>query len=171
MAKYKGSGVVVSSDYHKVTWTGKTKSGNAVVITLPKAINLGNIDWTFADKDDVVPEITFTGVYTNTDEMVQNGSACDEPWTIEYTAGSGEANNIILGAGVFAIDDVDVALTRGGGSFSVERTFREINADGDRGAVEGRIVMDESRCTLTMNVLQILTRLDDVYAGVVAATT
>lgn len=171
MAKFKGSGVIVNSDYHEVKWTGKTKAGNAVVITISDAINLGNLDWTFAEKDDVVPQVVFTGVYKNTDEMTFDASEVDEPWDIEFTTGSGEAGNIILGAGIFSIDGVDVALTRGGGSFNRELTTREIKADGDRGPVKGRIVIDEARCTLTMNVLQILTRFDSAYAGVVAVTT
>ena len=67
---------------------------------------------------------------------------------------------------MFYIGQTAVALTRGGGSFNVEREFREINADGDRGAVKNRVVMESSRAKLTMNILTMLTRLTDIYAGI-----
>lgn len=156
-----GTGVIASTDYHKVTWTGTTKGGQAVIVTLAKAINMGNIEWTFAEKDDTVATVTFTAVYTNTDAA---STSTAEPFTVEYadgtTAGAGE---IVLGAGVFAIDDVDVALTRGGGSFKVEREFRQINADGDRGPVEGRIAIDASTATLELNALTMLTSMTKLY--------
>lgn len=168
--KYKGTGVVSSADFHDVVWTGRTKAGNAVVITLKDAINMGNLDWTFAEKDDVVAQVVFTGTYSNTDEMALTDADYEEPWTIEYASASGEAGNIILGAGVFSIGGVDIALTRGGGSFNVEREFRQINADGDRGAVKGRVVLDASNATLTLNALQILTNLSSLYPAMAVVT-
>lgn len=48
--KYRGTGSVASTDFHSVKWTGKTKSGKAVVITMPKAINMGDIDWSMVEK-------------------------------------------------------------------------------------------------------------------------
>lgn len=156
-----GTGLIADSDYHKVSWTGKTKGGQSVIITLPKAINNGNIDWTFAEKDDTVATISFEGVYENTDAA---STSTAEPFEIKYTDGTtAGAGEIILGAGIFSIDDVDVALTRGGGKFSVEREFREINADGDRGAVEGRIVIDASRPKLELNALTMLTTVKNLY--------
>lgn len=160
MAKYKGTGIVASTDFHAVKWVGKDKGGNAVTITMPKAINLGNIEWTFAEKEDVVAQVVFTGVYDNTDATA---TSMDEPFTVEVAGTTPGASEIVLGAGIFYIDNTAIALTRGGGSFNVEREFREINADGDRGAVEGRIVMESSRPTLTMNTLQIMTKLVDLY--------
>lgn len=165
MATYKGTGAVASADFKAVTWTGKTKDGSSVVITLKNAINMGNIEWTFAEKDDVVASVTFTACYDNTNEMA---SETEEPWSIAYTAGSAAtaSGEIILGAGVFSVGGTDIALTRGGGSFSVEREYRNINADGDRGPVKGRVVMEGSIATLTMNSLQILTRLGDLYSSI-----
>jgi len=165
MATYSGTGAVTNADFKSVTWTGKTKSGQSVVITLTNAINMGNIDWTFAEKDDTVAAVTFTACYDNTDAMA---STTTEPWSISYTAGTGAtaSGEIMLGAGVFAIGGTDVALTRGGGSFSVEREYRNINADGDRGPVKGRVVMEGSTATLTLNSLQILTRMDDLYGSI-----
>lgn len=167
MAKYKGTGIVASTDFHSVKWVGKDKGGNAVTITMPKAINLGNIEWTFAEKDDVVAQVVFTGVYDNTDATATN---TDEPFTIEVAGTTAGASEIVLGAGIFYIDNNAIALTRGGGSFTVEREYREINADGDRGAVEGRIVLDGSRPTLTMKTLQIMTKLVDLYPAMAITT-
>lgn len=169
----KGTGIVSTSDFHSITWTGKTKKGNSVVITLNNAINKGNIDWTFAEKDDVVAQIAFEGGYANTNYMVSTAGDYEEPWSISYAKGGSDtaADEIILGAGVFAIDGTDVALTRGGGQFTVEREFRDINADGDRGTVKDRVVMDASRATLTLNALTFLTSMPKVFAAISVATT
>lgn len=163
MSKITGTGTIASTDYKAVKWVGKTKDGKAVTVSLPKAINLGNIDWTFAEKNDVVAQVVFTAVYSNTDET-SNSTA--ENWEVEINGQTAGANEIMLGAGIFYIGETAIALTRGGGQFTVEREFREINADGDRGPVEGRIEMEASRATLTMNTLQILTRMTDLYAGI-----
>ena len=165
--KYIGTGEVISADFKTVKWVGKTKGGNAVTIELSDAINMGNIEWTFAEKNDVVPSIEFQACYDNTDSA---SASTVEPWSVETddstTAGASE---IVLGAGVFYVGSTPIALTRGGGSFNVEREFREINADGDRGAVKGRVEMVSSRAKLTMNVLTMLTRLTDIYSGIAAS--
>lgn len=163
MAKYQGTGAISDIDYKAVKWVGKDKGGRAVKIEFENAINLGNIDWAFADKDDTVAEIVFTAVYTNTDEA---SSDTKEPWTIDIAGTTGGASEILLGAGILTIDESAVALSRGGGKFTVEREYREIIADGDRGPVKNRIVMDGSRATLAMNVLTILSRISDLYAAV-----
>lgn len=161
--KYKGTGAIATTDYKAVKWVGKTKGGNAVTIKLDDAINMGNIDLAFAEKDDTVAELTFTATYSNTNEVA---NSTEEPWEVEV-AGSvvSGANEILLGAGVFYIGETPIALTRGGGQFTVEREFRQINADGDRGPVKGRIEIDSSVATLTINALTILTRMADLYAG------
>ena len=69
-----------------------------------------------------------------------------------------------------SIGGVDVALTRGGSSFSVAREFRNINADGDRGTVQGRVVIDASEATLTLNALTFLTNMANVYAAITTTT-
>ena len=61
--------------------------------------------------------------------------------------------NILLGYGVFSIGSTPVGLTRGGGSFTVETEYREIEADGDYGAVKGRVVIDRQDAKLTLNAL------------------
>lgn len=162
--KYIGTGEIVSADFKSVRWVGKTKGGKAVTIELTNAINMGNIEWTMAEKDDVVQAVEFQACYTNTDSA---SDSTVEPWSIttddSIIAGAAE---IVLGAGVFYIGQTAVGLTRGGGSFNVEREVREINADGDRGAVKGRVVIESSRAKLTMNALTILTRLTDIYPAI-----
>lgn len=160
----KGTGLVVGTDYKTIKWSGKTKAGAAIEITLNNAINMGNIDWTMAEKDDVVSAITFTATYSNTDAA---STSTEEPWSItsasDITPGAGE---IVLGAGIFSIDNTPIALTRGGGSFNVTREYRRINADGDRGPVKDRIIMEGSEATLTMNVLTMLTSIADLYPAI-----
>lgn len=161
--KYVGTGVIAENDYHDVRWEGLTKGNKAVKISIPNAVNLGNIDLAFVEKNDTVAQVVFTGTYGNTDTMSESTA---ENFTIEIEDGAtAGANEIILGAGYLFIDNEKVALTRGGGSFNVTRTFRNINADGDRGPVKGRIEMTDSTATLTVNTLQILTKIDKLYPG------
>lgn len=165
--KYIGTGEVVSADFKSIKWAGKTKGGKDVVIEITNAINKGNIEWTFAEKNDVVPSIEFEACYNNTDYASNDNT---EPWSITIdTATTAGASEIILGAGIFYINGTAVALTRGGGSFNVEREYREINADGDRGAVKDRVVMESSRAKLSMNVLTMLTKLSDIYTSIQAS--
>lgn len=67
-------------DYVAVTWSGKTLAGNPVVIEIPIALNKEGLDFTLEDKDEVVPELTFTGVYL---EDARNSSS----WSIDFTEG------------------------------------------------------------------------------------
>ena len=171
--KYTGSGSVSAADYKYVKWVGKTKGGQAVTIEMPKAICKSNIDLKFAEKDDTVPEIEFEAVYEDTKLDAGNRT---EPWTISFadgtTAGNGE---IVLGVGKFYVGAAEgsatcVGLTRGGGQFTVEREYREINADEDPGAVEGRIVQEAGRPKLKLNALQWLTKISTLYSGVTAVS-
>lgn len=78
------------------------------------------------------------------------------------------ADKILLGYGVVSVGAVPIGLTRGGSSFSVEREFREIEADGDRGPVKGRIVIDREVAKLTVNGLELF-NADDMtkyYPGI-----
>ena len=68
---------IVDGDYSEVTWTGETSTGKSLVITLSNAINLENFDWTMADKDEVVPALTYTGAYDPTTRQT-------EPWKIDF---------------------------------------------------------------------------------------
>ena len=161
---YMGTGAVVSADFRGVKWVGKTKGGKSVEIALTNAINRENPNLTFTEKDDVVQTLTFEACYANTDATA---SSTAEPWSIkiEDTPSAG-ASEILLGVGIFYIGETTVALCRGGGSFTVEREYREQNADGDRGAVKDRIVMESSRAKLTMNALTWLTKLTTIWPAV-----
>lgn len=155
-------GVIAETDFHVLTWTGKTKGGNACKITLTDAINKGNIDWALAEKSEVVPALEFESCYANSDSQATEATPC--PWKIEIDgATTAGAKEILLGLGVFAIDGTDVALVRGGGQFTVEREFRDITADGDKGSVKDRVVIDAERAKLTMNVLTMLTSIKSMY--------
>lgn len=168
----KGTGIVAATDFKDVVFTGKTRGGKSVVITLKDAINKDNIDLSMVEKDDTVAALTFTGTYSNTNHMVNAAADYEEPWSISYSGSSEDeaADSVLLGAGVVSIGGVDVALTRGGSQFTVEREFRDINADGDRGTVKGRVVMDAANVTLTVNALTFLTNMADVYAAINVTT-
>lgn len=130
---------------------------------------MGAMEWAYADKGEIVNEVTFTGTYTQ--EELDEGSTV-EPFEIitedGVSAGEGE---IILGAGKFYIGETAVGLTRGGGKFTRGAEIREIGADGDRGTVKGRVVMDAAKPTLSINALELLTRLADLYPAMEEVTT
>ena len=63
--------------------------------------------------------------------------------------------DIILGDGVFVVGATTIGLNRGGGEFSIEREYREIEADGDFGPVKGRIRKIRSVAKLTLNALEL----------------
>lgn len=79
---------------------------------------------------------------------------------------------IILGHGVFSIGGKDIAITRGGGQFVIEREYRDIEADGDRGPVKNRTIIDKSVPKLTMNALSMLPEdFTNYYPGMISETT
>lgn len=167
MAKitYTGAGQVTAADIRYVKWVGRTKGGTAVQIEMEKAFCRSNPDWKFEDKNETTAEVEFEGLYT--DEKLAAGDRT-EPWKLtgEVTEGVSE---IILGVGKFYIgtnaeDAKPVALTRGGGSFVVEREYRDINADGDPGSVEGRILKDTGRPKLKLVALQWLASVGNLYS-------
>lgn len=166
---YTGVGNVTDRDTRYVRWEGKTKGGQAVSIELPKAFCRSNPDWTFEEKNDTTVEVEFEGMYT--DEQLAAGDRT-EPWKLILTEGIEAGNGeILLGVGRFwvgqaAEDAQPVGLTRGGGSFIVEREYREINADDDPGLVEGRVEKTSGRPKLKLNALQWLTKVPNLYACV-----
>lgn len=69
---------IEDTDYAStVTWTGKTKGGRGVIITLENAINLENLDWSMVDKEELVPQLTYTATYLET-------ARTTEPWKVEF---------------------------------------------------------------------------------------
>ena len=168
LMRYRGTGAISAADFKSsVKWVGRTKGGKAVTIRLFNAINMGALEWAYADKGEIVNEVVFTGSYTQAE--LDAGSTL-EPFEIVtedgVTAGD---NEIILGAGKFYINDVAVGLSRGGGKFSRGAEIREITADNDRGTVKNRVVMDAARPTLSINALELLTRVADFYPAMSTA--
>ena len=166
-ATYTGADQILDSDYRYVKWIGKTKGGKSLQIVMEKALCRSNPNWTFGEKNETTAEVEFEGVYT--DEKLATDDRT-EPWKLTVDDGVTKgASEIILGTGRFYIgtkesDAKAVALTRGGGSFVVEREFRDINADGDPGSVEGRIWKDTARPKLKLVALQWLTRVPELYS-------
>jgi hypothetical protein len=70
------------------------------------------------------------------------------------------ADKILLGFGVVSVGATPIGLTRGGSAFTVEREIRSIEADGDRGPVKGRLVIDTEIAKLTVNALELFTSTD-----------
>ena len=170
---YTGAAQVLPADFRFVKWVGKTKGGKAVQIVLKKAFCRSNIDWKFEEKNDTTAEVEFEGAYTDADLASGN---FNEPWELTIEGVTEGSDEILLGVGKFHIgtsesDAKAVALTRGGGSFVVEREFREINADGDPGLVEGRIVKEAARPKLKLTALQWLTKVSDLYSCVTTVNT
>lgn len=165
---YTGAGKVSASDYKYIKVTGKTRNGSPVIIELPRAICTSNPDWNFQEKNDVVPQIVFEGVY---DDAKLAAGDRTEPWKMTCDDGLTGNNVIISGAalvhiGSSASDAQPVGLSRGGAQFVVERTFRAINADDDPGYVEGRVDYEEAKPKVTINALQWLSKVDKLYAGI-----
>jgi hypothetical protein len=70
------------------------------------------------------------------------------------------AEKILLGYGVVTVGTTPIGLTRGGSSFVVEREYRHIEADGDKGIVKGRTVIDTENAKLTVNALELFNAED-----------
>lgn len=163
---YTGAGHVQSTDFRYVKWVGRTKGGKPAQIELETAFCRSNPDWSFEEKNDTTAEVEFEAAYDD-EKLAQDDRT--EPWKLTIdgvTAGNGE---VILGVGKFYIgttkDDAEyVGLTRGGGSFVVEREFREINADGDPGLVKDRVEKEMARPKLKLTALQWLTKVSKLYS-------
>lgn len=164
---YTGAGQVSEADIRYIKWVGKTKGGVAIQIELEKAICRSNPEWTFEEKNETTAEVEFEGLYD--DEKLEADDRT-EPWKLTIPDGVQEGNNeILLGVGRFyigtnATDAKKVGLTRGGGSFIVEREYRDIAADDDPGSVAGRVLKDTGRPKLKLVALQWLTKAPQLYA-------
>lgn len=69
--------LIKEGDYNDVVWSGKTKDGKPIVITVEDALNMGNLSWNFEDKNEVVPELEFTGTY-------KEETRDTPPWNVEF---------------------------------------------------------------------------------------
>ena len=169
---YTGAGHVSDADFRYLKWIGKTKGGKPVQIELENAFCRSNPDWKFEEKNDTTAEVEFEGAYT--DENLAKDDRT-EPWKLTVDGVEAGNSEIILGVGKFYLgttkeDAQYVGLTRGGGSFMVEREFREINADEDPGLVKGRIEKEMARPKLKLIALQWLTKVDKLYSCVTTVT-
>lgn len=173
MAIYTGADQITTADTRYVKWVGKLKGGGSAQIELEKAICRSNPDWKFEEKNETTPELEFEGLYTDEHLAADNRT---EPWKLtvpdDLKAGNDE---IILGVGKFYIGSTKtdaklVGLTRGGGSFVVEREYRDINADDDPGSVEGRISKDSGRPKLKLTALQWLSKVSQLYPAIKETT-
>lgn len=82
------------------------------------------------------------------------------------TAGTNAFANAIAATGA-----VSLGATRGGGTFNVGRTLREIPVDGSIGPVKGHIRRQESRPTLTLNLIEMtIDQLTRALAGPTSTT-
>lgn len=168
-----GAAQVTDADFRYLKWVGKTKGGQPIQIALPVAICRSNPEWTFEEKNETTPEVEFEGVYT--DENLAKDDRT-EPWELTLPDGLTAGNQeILLGVGKFYIgtsesDAEYVGLTRGGGSFIVEREFRDINADDDPGSVKDRISKDTGRPKLKLTALQWITKVSKLYSCVTTKT-
>ena len=90
-------------DYHEVTWTGKTKDGKSVVITVENAINMGNIELTLEDKTEVVPEIVYTATYLDSARETP-------PWEISLGKGGSYSVTLTIEDSVGAVEGAIVYL-------------------------------------------------------------
>lgn len=77
-----------------------------------------------------------------------------------------EPKSIMLGKGVFSVDGKPLGLTRDGGKFTVEYEYRKIEADGDRGTVQGRVLKEGATPKMEINHLELLTGLDLLHPGI-----
>lgn len=171
---YTGAGQVSEADIRYVKWIGRTKGGKSVQIEMEKAICRSNPDWKFEEKNETTAEVEFEGLYTDANLAKDDRT---EPWKLTLGEGLAEGvGEIILGVGRFYIgtsstDAKAVALTRGGGSFIVEREYRDINADEDPGSVADRILKDTGRPKLKLVALQWLTKVSSLYACITTPGT
>ena len=163
-----GTNKLAAGDFHTVKWTGKTKAGDSIEITMTDAYSKDPMALAFSEKNDIVPKITFEATYEQSDLDSEDFT---EPWTVVTTLNSaGKCDNIVLGAGKITIDDTSIGLTRGGGTFTRTPDIREINADDDPGPVKERIVQQGARATLELNALTWLTKETVLFAGLSATT-
>lgn len=85
---------------------------------------------------------------------------------------NGDPKKILLGQGIFKIGTTTVGLTRGGGQFTLEREYRPIQADGDKGMVKGRIQQEGSSPKLKFTSLEVISPLlENYYPGLATTIT
>ncbi|HEY5555864.1 hypothetical protein [Acetobacterium sp.] len=95
---------IALTDYHTVTWTGATKTGKAILVTLENAINIGNLEMTFEDKNEVIPLLEYTATYLSSTRNTP-------PWSVEFAKGdSYDVAITVTTNGTVAIPDAVLSL-------------------------------------------------------------
>jgi hypothetical protein len=79
--EWRSTLLFLTTDYHTVTFTGSTKDGKAVIVEVENAINLGNLELTFEDKNEVVPALEYTANYLES-------AITTPPWVIKFGKGT-----------------------------------------------------------------------------------
>ena len=70
---------IIAGDQNDVTWVGKTKDGKACTIKVKDAINMGNVEWTLEDKNEVIAVLEFTALYTESTRTTA-------PWSVTFVS-------------------------------------------------------------------------------------
>lgn len=68
---------IVAGDHNDVTFTGKTKDGKAVTVKVENALNMGNLEWNFEDKNEVIGVLEFTAAY-------EEAARDTPPWNVDF---------------------------------------------------------------------------------------
>ena len=102
--KVTGTLAIADGDYNDVVWTGATKDGKAVQITVENAVNMGNLEWGLEDKSEAVPSIEFTAAYLET-------ARSTPPWDVQLAKGDAYSVTLtITSDGSTAVEDASVTL-------------------------------------------------------------
>lgn len=159
----KDLGVVQAENYFdSVVIKGKTNTGKVVQIKLKNAIVTSDIELQFQEKSEVVPEIIFEACY---DEIFDAFTSTEAPYEIVADEEVLSQNQIVYGYAKVFINEQHVGDTRGGATFTRGAVFRDIVADGDRGKRKGRVVIDEVRPQIKVNLLEITKNFVNLVPG------
>ena len=96
-----GTLVIAAGDYNDVVFTGKTADGKSVVVTVEDALNMGNLEWSYEDKNEVVPALEFTAAY---DETTRD----TPPWEVKFGKGTTYSVTYTISDSVGLIEDATV---------------------------------------------------------------
>ncbi len=98
-----GSLSIASGDYNNVSFIGQTKDGKAVTIEIDDAINMDNLEWSFEDKNEVVPSIGFAATY-------EEAARATPPWRVKFSKGTSHTVTFTVSDSVGVVEGADVTL-------------------------------------------------------------
>lgn len=129
---------IEDADYQdNVVWAGRTMTGKAVTIDIQNGLNLDNIEWSFIDKDEVVPTCTYEGMY-------DNATRTKEPWNVTWvtngiTVDAANSTVIAENSPQPADDFIEVTITLKDASSNLIIDAELIDFSFDYGAAVGTI--------------------------------